>query len=174
MATAPISRYADITGDGTGEVNAIGNYSDAGLGLTTFQIVPGITETFEVQRMIVYIRTVGIFNGDKYGNAIDLTNGIIVKVTQDTPADVKTTKWDVTAGQPILINSHWKKLCHDEIPSQYGLGQAQDSMTYRYTFSKDGKPLILSGVNNDKLEIILNDDFSDLEEHNFRIGMKSI
>jgi len=164
------SRFADINGDGTGLKNAVGNYSDGGLGLTEFKISPGAGEIFQLRRLIIFIKDTGLLHADFYGVNVVLTNGITIKHTRDTPTGPLTTIWDITDGVPIMKNPHWKRLCHDEIPSLYG-GGGDDSVTYRYTFDRDGKPLILNGDNNDQLIITLNDDFSALVEHCFRVGM---
>lgn len=166
MGNFPISRYADTVGDGSGVKNAIGNYSSGGLGETILKIAPGATETIKVSRMIVFIRDTGAFDADKYGNNITLTNGIEIKITRGA-----SVLWDITDSLPVLTNTHWKRLCHDEIHSSYGVGD--ESITYRYTFTKDsnGSPIILDGANSEQLQIILNDDFSNLVEHYFRIGL---
>jgi hypothetical protein len=169
------SRYADVTGDGTGNHHATGDYSDAtGAGETIFKVKPGAGEIFSIERMIVFIRTDGKITADKYGIAITLINGIILKSIRDTPADAPVEVWDITDGDPILTNSDWKKLCHDEILSDYGAPNTGQNLSYRYTFSKDGHPMVLEGDNGEELQIILNDDYTDLVDHTFRIGMIEI
>ena len=168
MPSSPISRYADDIGDGSGVDNAIGDYS---ITPKSFKIAPAVGETFSVERMIVYIRDTGSFDADKYGNNITLTNGITIRVKTDI-GGADTTHWDVTDNLPIKSNSGWKRLMHDELVSAYGIGD--ESVTYRYTFARDGSPIILEGDNGDELQIILNDNFTGLVEHCFRIGMKSI
>jgi hypothetical protein len=170
MSNFPISRYADIVGDGSGVKNAIGDYSATGLGQTILKLKPPTGGLLKVSRMIVFIRDTGTFDADEYGNGITLTNGIEIKLLRDV-GGANTVLWDITDGLPILSNTHWKRLCHDEIHSTYGVGD--ESITYRYTFSKDsnGSPIILEDANKEELQIIFNDDFSGLVEHYFRFGL---
>lgn len=160
MPRYPISRYADTVGDGTGIKDAIGDYSGAPV---AFKIAPPNDVTYKVQRMIVFIKDQGNFDADKYGNNITLTNGIIIQVVRG-----ETVLWNVTDDITVKTNTGWKKLCHDEIVSSYGVGD--QNATYRYTFSKDGAPILLDGSSNEELRIILNDDFQGLTGHSFRIG----
>jgi len=166
MSNFPLSRYADIVGDGSGVKNAIGDYSAGGLGQTIFKIAPGSGETLKLSRMIIFLTDVGSLDADSYGNGITLTNGIEMKVMRGA-----SVLWDITDGIPITANHDWKRLCHDELLSTYGAGN--ESISWRYTFTKDsnGKPLILDGANSEELHIILSDDFSGLLEHYFRIGI---
>jgi hypothetical protein len=70
---------------------------------------------------------------------------------------------------PQPANSCWGRLCFDSGVDTYGLGD--ESGKWRYTFTKDGSPIVLDGDNKEEFQIILNDNFDELNEHNFRIGM---
>ena len=79
-------------------------------------------------------------------------------------------------GIAITKNQDWKNLCFDENVSVYGNLKSQAS--YRYTFSKDGKEIILDGDLGDELQITISDDLTaaglGLDEHYFRIGFSKI
>ena len=164
----PKSRYADTVGDGSGIKNANGDYS---LSPTIFRIKPGVDRVINVTRLIVYIRDTGTLDADSYGNGIVLTNGIKFQLVRFAGLSNETILWGGDAGLPVLSNSHWKRICHDEIHSSFGTGD--ESVTYRYTFTRDtnGSPIRLDDANKDEIQIILEDDFSGLVEHYFRFGI---
>jgi hypothetical protein len=170
MAKAPNSRYMDTVGNGTGTKNAA--TLDGSSTPVILKIKPGATEKFEVQRLIVSM-LIGANNPNVgYGNsASPLTNGIEMKVI--TGAATGSTVWDITDGVPIKNNHDYKNLCHDEIVSTYGT--TESDISWRYTFSKDGKPIVLDGGLGDELHVIINDDLTavglSLDEHYFRVGM---
>ena len=160
----PISRFADTVGDGSGSIEGNTNSSVTPLLL---KVTPGPTETFKISRMIVYIEDTSIDSGG-YGGISALTNGIHIHVIRNSGEAGEVILWDIT-GRDIKKNTHWKSLCHDEIYSNYGTGT--ESLSYRYTFTNDGAPIIISGANKEEFRIILNDDLTGLQSHTFRIGM---
>lgn len=169
MASSPMSRYLDTVGNGTGTKNAA--TIDGSTTPVVMKIKPADGEIFVIQRMIVAIVIAANNANSGYaGSASPLTNGIEVKVISGFDGSVL---WDVTDGVPITNNHDWKNLCHDEILSAYGTSQSD--LSYRYTFSKDGKPITLDGNNGDELQLTISDDLTaaglNLTEHYFRIGM---
>jgi hypothetical protein len=73
----------------------------------------------------------------------------------------------LTDGVPVKKNTHWSRLCYDAQPSNYGAGA--ETLNVRWTFEKAGYPLRLQGNNNERLEVVLNDDFSGLAGHYFLV-----
>ena len=153
-----VDRYLDTNGDGTGTVHAIGDYSVAP---TSFFIQPPPGQIFRIVRMLVYIEDSGSFDSGRYGNNIILVNGITVQSLIDSQPHV------LSAQLPVLINSHWNRLCYDFTVSSYGAGN--ETATGRWTFRKAGQSVRLIGDNNDRLEVILNDDFTGLADHTFLV-----
>jgi hypothetical protein len=155
----------DTVGDGTGSID--GNID----GSVTPQIL-----RIKASVDILYVERIIIFWQDtqpaatKYGGIAQLANGVQLLYKRFVGDPEETTLIDLTAGSPIIDNSHWKALCHDEIFQSYGTGD--DAATYRYTFSKDtgGSPLVLTAANKEELQIVINDDLTGLTEHHFRIG----
>lgn len=172
MAKAPISRYMDLVGDGSGADNI--TLQDGSTTPVIYKIKPGAGETFEVNRIIVSMTiTANNPNSGYGGSATELTNGLQLKVI--TGAAGGSTVWDITNGVPIKANHDWKNLCHDEIASTYGT--TQSDLSYRYTFTKDGRPIELSGDQGDEFQLIINDDMTavtNLGEHRIRVGMCSL
>ena len=173
MAKSPMSRYADLVGDGTGTKNAA--LLDGSSTAKVLKIVPAAGEIFDVERIIISTLVDANSLNVGYGkSATALTNGIEMKVI--TGAVGGSTVWDITDGIAITKNQDWKNLCFDENVSVYGNLKSQAS--YRYTFSKDGKEIILDGDLGDELQITISDDLTaaglGLDEHYFRIGFSKI
>ena len=171
MAHYPSSRYADLTGDGTGVIDA------ATLnGSSTPQILrikPGPSESFQINRMVPSL-TDGPsgLNSGGYGSGVILPNGFQVMVKRYVGLAGEFTLWDTTHGNPIRTNAAWKSLCFDENLSTYGVGD--QLAAWRYTFFLDGDPITLNGANQEELQIICNDDLAarTITEHVFRVGFK--
>jgi hypothetical protein len=153
-----IDRYLDLNGTGSGTKNMNQNYS------VTSDIVfiqPTAGQIMRIERMLVYIQDTGTFDSGGYGNGTALTTGITVRLNGDGGVQ------DLTDGVPIKTNGHWARLCYDADHNGYGTGD--EYLAVRWTFSKAGAPLRLDGDTNDRLEIVLNDDFSGLTEHYFLV-----
>lgn len=151
-------RFLDTNGDGTGETNAIGDYS------STAQIFKCVAqddaEYTEVHRLIVSVEDSGAFDAGAYGNNIALTNGISVfHINSDGYRN------EFTNSKPILKNADWAHYCYDV--NLVGFGTGNDTLAVRWTFTKAGKPLILN--KGEVFGVQLNDDFTGLEQHLFHI-----
>ena len=147
----PIYRYLDTNGDGTGTKNATGNYAAAA---TSFFIQPAPGEIFRIQRMIVSVHDEQKFKPEEYGNLSALTNGIFVRVSNNG------TTLDLTDGVPVKTNGGWGALCFDAELYSAAAGNG-DYLRVRWTFAASGYPIRLVGDNNDRLEVVLNDDFNN-------------
>lgn len=163
----PIYRVLDTDGDGTGTTNAIGNYS-AGAG-EIFFIQPAPGEIFRIERMLVYLRgKKGDIKLDRYGKDSALTTGIHVRTQNDVG-----TITDLTNGDPVKRFGGWMKVCFDvAAPGVENVDYADDNIFgARWTFSRAGYPIRLVGDNNERLEVVLNDDFTGREiyEHKFKV-----
>ena len=155
-----ISRYADATGDGSGNSNFIGNYSSAA---EEAIIAVGGKDDYVITRVIVSVYGVKTFTAQIYGNAGVgvLTNGIEVK---HIAADGTTVLNDLTDGTPVTINAEWGALCYDVDVKSWGAGN--EMLLARWTFAKAGQ----EGINlseNESIRVFLNDDFSGLLSHRF-------
>jgi len=155
-------RYLSTDGTTNGTKNAIGDYSDTGSGLTIFSIQPPDGVVYRCSRIMPFIEDAGSFDSGKYGNSVVLTNGIEVRVQDDSGTII-----DMTDGVPIKTNPHWKRLCYDVDPSAYGTGN--EAVGVRWTFTKAGQYIRLDGSNNERLEVLLHDAFDDLVGHYFQV-----
>jgi len=154
-----IVRHLDTNGDGTGLIDATGDYSAAE---EIFYIQPPAGSVYRIARMLVHVEDSGTIDSGKYGNGIVLTNGITVRSKDDTGVIV-----DYCGGHPIIVNQHWAMMCYDVTRSNYGAGN--EHLNARWTFSKSGQFMRLVGDNNERLEIVFNDDFTGLVAHHFTI-----
>lgn len=156
------SRFLDTNGDGTGTVSATGNYSG---GATNFFIQPGSNEQYEISSLILTIYDAVTFEFSDYGAASGLTNGISIQLVQNGA----TT--DLTDQETIKNNFH---VYTQFFPVQFlTLGPALDQfsiITALYDFKNHHNlKIVLNGVTNDRLQIVLNDNFSGLNDHRFHV-----
>jgi len=155
-------RFLDTVGDGSGTKSAIGNYSETGDGETIFRIAPPANTIYYVSRMLVHVVDSGSFDSGSYGNAITLVNGIAMKLVNSGGL-----VQDMLDGVPIITNPDWARQCYDVSSSSYGSGN--ETLSVRWTFTKAGKFIALSGDNGDELQVVFHDDFSDLVAHYFQV-----
>jgi hypothetical protein len=158
-STSFISRHMTDDGTPTGTLDAIGDYSDGGLGETQFFITPGAGKKMVIARMLIAVVDSGSFDSGKYGNNITLTNGIKVQVRDgDTTVDN-----DLTNSTPVKTNVDWATFCYDVNISSFGSGN--EYLNVRWTFAKAERSLLLS--DDERLTLVLNDSFSGLVGHFF-------
>ncbi len=155
-----ISQLLDTVGDGSGTFDAIGDYSGAA---EEFFIAPAAQEIYCITRLIVSLSDAGSFDADKYGNNIDITNGILLHV-----ANASSTLYPlIQVNHPVTTNAGWAHYCHDFTSHSFGSGQNHG--TVRWTFAKSGQMVVLDGGLSEKLVVTLEDDFSDLVSHHFLV-----
>jgi hypothetical protein len=155
-------RYLDTNGSGAGTKNAVGEYHDAGNGAEIFYIQPPPGAVYRIARLLPFVEDQGTFDSGSYGNGITLTNGISIRVQNDSGTIV-----DLLDGLPIKLNTHWARICYDMSISSFGTGN--EYLHARWTFAKSGQMIRLVGDNNERLEVVLNDDFSDLVSQYFMV-----
>lgn len=151
-------RYLDTVGDGSGVKNAIGNYSAAPV---EFKIVPPAGQAYGINRLVVTISGTGLDSG-RYGNALDLVNGIEVHLVKDNEVIV-----DLTDKIPILTNSDWSRVAHNI--NYVAFGQGNEYTTVLWDFSASGEQIWLTGDENEYLRVLLNDNFTGMSSHYFHV-----
>ena len=154
------SRFLDTNGDGTGTINAIGNYSSSA---TDFYIKSD-GKRYNISRMIVTAEDANGMTASEYGNlGSALTNGIRVLLL-----DVDGNVSEDLAPIPVKTNAQWAMYCYDA--NVLGWGNGDDLLAVRWTFVKAGEPLEIGpGVGEKSFVVRLNDDFSGLVSHRFLI-----
>lgn len=163
------SRHLDTNGDGSGTKNAIGDYSSSA---EIFYIQPSATQVFRITRMMVLIRgDKSRFYSDYYGCREPLTNGVVVRKQNDSG-----TMIDMTDSVPVKANGEWGRVCFDSEIYPSANGNTDTYLRVRWTFERAGYPIRLVGADNERLEVVLNDDFTvddgssdPLEQHYFLV-----
>lgn len=154
-----VSRNMDTVGDGSGLTQVTGDYSGAE---ERFIFAPEAGEIVRLHRLIVFVEGSNGFSSTKYGNLGTLTTGIGLELSGDLRDTI-----DLMHGEPVKSNGSWAQHCYDADLKSWGVGN--DMLAVRWTFDKSGIPIRLVGSSNDKLEIIVNDDFTGLDSHLYMI-----
>lgn len=149
-------RFLDTNGNGTGTVNAIGDFSAAPI---DFFILPPVNVTMDIFRIIVQIVDSGPVDAGSYGNGITLTNGISLLRLEGS-----TILQDLMVGVPVLTNGNWGRFAFDVIDTSFGTGE--NYVVVRWTFNRGGAPIRLI---NQSFAARLNDDFTGLNSHTFLV-----
>ena len=157
----PIYKFLTLDNDGS-TIEATGNYA---LAAESFYIQPPAGEIWRINRMIIYLQDNGNLGQDGYGSGSALTNGISVQHSTDNGLTILT---DLTDSQTIKINPHWSRVNYDVNIYNYTGGDG--TLGSRWTFANNGYPIRLVGDNNDRFQVIVNDDLSGLLAHSFFIG----
>ena len=147
-------------GDGTGTVNAIGDYSTP----DDFYIQPPVGKLYEINRMIVHIQSASNLKQLGYGSLSALTVGISVIVGHGSTGVLEK----MLNSHAIKSNDNWAGQCFDTEAMDYGTGVPK-AIAVRWTFSKSGSPIWLNGNNANKLIARLSDDMTGLTEHHFHV-----
>lgn len=152
-------QFAGVSGaTGISETAMTGDYSAAA---QEFYIQPPANETWRVQRVIILIRDGAMFAADNYGAGAVLTNGISIQLANDGGV-----LQDLTSGVPIMDNASWGAHCYDYTDHVFGAGD--NFLAVRWTFEHSGRPVMLRGSLEQRLQVVLNDDFTGLIDHRMK------
>jgi len=154
-----VIKLLSTNGDGTGTTDAIGNYSVTPLSL---KYIAPEKYIVSLTRIIVKVRDAGDFDTEKYGNNITLTNGIRIYQRHGNGDLIA----ELTA-LPITSTGDWSAHCYDVQELAFGTGD--HVLSVRWTFAASGQAVKLDGQDGDYLELVLNDNFTGLNEHIFCI-----
>jgi len=139
-----------------GSREATGNYSDAGLGLTYFDLGPSAGWVWELSEFHVYVQDTGNFSVTGYGAASALTNGIDIELWSEG-ASVGV----FNGGRPIQSNSDWGRYSNEV---QYlSWGQGDNALIAKWS----GIKVRLHGDSSQMIRVALNDNCSVLTSHTF-------
>lgn len=151
---SPILRSLDTVGDGSGTMNAVGNYVTP----TTFKITCPSGKKYNITEMLVHISGATNFSIGAYGNiAGGRTNGVKIQFTVGGVTSVLNT------GEFFKTNDDWAHVSSYINHIAYAGGG--DSIVVPFSITDFGIPLQLSG--GDSLEVVLNDNFTTLVSHHF-------
>jgi len=141
-AAGPFWRMLDTAGNGTGTTNATGEYTTT----TPFLLVPA--SNLILTRLIVTIEDSDVITYNLYG-AVTITNGVIIRKRSGSTL--------ITMTQAITNNFAWGRYCTVTKTTGQAVNQLQA------VCELDNMALLPS----DRLEVLLNDDFSGLDAQRF-------
>jgi hypothetical protein len=134
-----LSRHLDTVGDGSGEKDAIGDYSGGAVEFRIENYNPDMDMVLSA--FDLYIQGAGRFLPDNYGGAPGLRNGIRIAINR------ASGYVDLTNGEPMVHTCCLARLFHEV---QYNLndgsrGQAPASnwISATWKFNRHGTPLVL-------------------------------
>lgn len=161
------SLFLTVDGTGAGEHD----HRPDGSSETTIWRGPASGKTWWIHRLLVHYTDADNPASGKYGEDIDLTTGVQVRVTT---ANGVTVRQDLTDLLKVKTNAQWGAHCYDIKQTAFGAGIA--SVQVRWTFAKAGKPLRLVGSAGDRFEAIFaeGDDFTGLLGHHFKIDLVEV
>lgn len=158
-------RNIDTVGDGSGDWNITGNYTDGGvdpLGATEFKLTASPNEHIHVERVLVSLADTGTFDSGGYGNGSALTTGINAYVTDKNGLILYRL---IQANNPIKTNGDWAHKCYDLTLHAFGSGDQY--LAARWTFARSGQPVILRP--GWSLIFLFQDSFAHLVDHHYEL-----
>lgn len=156
----PFFRFADENGDGTGNREAIGDYSVTS---KDFFLQAQPFETLHIRKIVIVVRDTGVFRSDRYGamGAL-LVNGIRVLLTDSLGTIIK----NIDDGEGIRSNDDWAALTFDL--GFFNFAAGPNTMVVAFKVDDSGSPIQLNP--GDRLVFCMNDDLTFLERHKFNLS----
>lgn len=164
-----LSRYADETGDGSGNYSANDDY-DADP--REFKVTAQPGEHIFVTRMIVSVEDTGTFDSGGYGNGSVLAEGIEVYVKNPAGEIAYYLTMDGASPHPVKSNGEWSHYCFDIQLHSFGSGNQH--LAVRWTFAhqtdvnirgeRDAGVELLPGWS---IVVLCQDSMTHLVDHHF-------
>jgi len=148
----PIDQYLTANGLGTGDVDALLNFS--GGGAAPWFIQPPAGQVWRIERMFITVSSSAsqFQASDQYGSAA-LANGIRPQIISDSGGT-----HNLDGGTPITYVAGWSEKCFDEAPLS-GFAGGDQFRIYRWSFFLDHCTGIrLDGDDNGRLSFLMQDD----------------
>ncbi len=158
MPFTPFARFLDTNGDGTGNSNGTGNFSAIP---TKFFITPSPGNLFVLTSFSINISNSGSkWSVSDYGDISGgVTNGVIVRQV------LKGITTDIFGARRMKTNRDW--LAAFQILHTFQGNKSDDIFLKVSTIFPENSGDYLLLRDNDELGVILNDNFSALDEHSF-------
>jgi len=141
-----------------GNINANGDYSGSPV---QFEYQNTGTKNIYISKVKVKIVDNGSLDSGRYADGIVLNNGIKIE-KQDK---LGNTLIDILAGDVILTNGDM--IFNGDFPYFFRNGSGNEYLKVDFDFTKLGDAFTLKPT--EKFAVILNDDFSSMREHKFKI-----
>lgn len=158
----PLFTNFDSIGDGSGSLNMTGDYSESGEGEKIFLIKPPKGVVYSYFKLLSVIGDNKNINSGGYGGKSQpLDNGIIIRLMRGDKFRFALTC------EPITTSAGWAANAFDWQIIKEGSG---DNLAIaRWYFEENGIPLYVNGSLDERLEMVLRDDFSHLKSHFVRL-----
>jgi len=156
MSTTLLSGFLKDEATGT-ETSHIGDYS---ITPRTISYTAPAGYIAIIQKLSIAIEDIGAPDSGKYGNALVLTNGISMGIS-----DVDGLIGNLTNGTPIKTNGDYVRYAQSVEPISFGAGN-----TFVKVYHQFESPIILEGDRQEKLFFELADNFTGLVSHTFYIS----
>ena len=158
IVRSPFVHYLDTNGDGTGDTDAIGDYSTTP---AVFYFQPAAGITVEVTKLMIHIADKGAFDVDGYGAiAGGLTNGVVISFYR-----LGQLALLLTDGAPIKNNADMSHLNTDYRLTNYSSNYGSSSVSLDVAAFQTS--LLMHGDLQDQLRVELSDSFVGLDDHHF-------
>jgi len=151
-----LSRHLDSTGDGTGT-------KDMATTADSYYLTPASNERFVVHNLIIHYKDTGTMDTNAYGNALTLSSGILLDVTNSADASI----FDLLDGEPVTTNPEWTKFAAGSAGFQHSvIGSGPELISVNFNFELlFGIALTIDGHLGESLRMTIQDDMSNLDEH---------
>lgn len=124
----------------------------------TFYVGPPAGRTWHIARIMFNIEdAVASIGPQLFGGIDQLTNGVDIQVQRDG-----ATLLDLIDGIKIKHNAEFGNLAYDVSYQSSGNASKNSNVQSRFTFSKAGQDLVLSGSRLDRIAVVINDDLTNL------------
>lgn len=162
VSELPLSIQLSTNGDGTGTTNAAADYSATA---ATFYYQPAVGESIDVHSLQYYIQDVGPFPINGYGAmaAGTVANGYDIEVIISDVVYKINNSIKVTSNGDLFRLAAYTTYTNDTGAGAHNLLISDSDMKKRFG------DIILHGDNSDMIRITLNDNFSGLVKHQFRV-----
>jgi hypothetical protein len=118
---------------------------------------------FKLTSICAFLIDAGSLDMSSYGNGITLINGVKIYVRKDG------VELDLMAGKPVFFNQQWAKHGWQTALANYGTGnESLQAIVHFETIF--GAGMELSAAAGDRVIVRLQDNFTGLVEHSFKIA----
>lgn len=155
MSQNGASSVFDATGDYSGEGNEV---------YWEFRPTSGI---WTVCQLHVHIGDSGVFDADKYGNNVTISNGVIITKVTGTGSSATRDYCITDPDELITDNTEWTHYVGPGNSKLDSFGSGNNFLIAKWDFLLYSDGVVLNGNKGQALRIALNDNFSDLTEHKF-------
>jgi hypothetical protein len=132
-----------------------------------YKVSPPPGYTYELHRMNAVLEDGTKFSGDLYGGISALTNGIVITTEGRKGVIVNHTP------QPIKKSGHWALVAGvDMAMTDFTTGN--DIITVRWTFTKGGDVIRLSGNEGEFMQVNVRDTLAGLVSHIIQVQGMSL